>query len=136
MAAIGFLGGLYRLQAPDLADLPLRLVSVFFVPAIGEEAVFRGVLVPDRSEAARPALAIAAATAIFTTWHGVETLFLPHAAPIFLRADFLTCAALLGTGCAIVRWRTGSLWPAVILHWLSVVVWQTWLGGPGLGALS
>ncbi len=57
------------------------------------------------------------------------------AAPIFLRADFLACAAILGAGCAIIRWRTASLWPAVILHWLMVVVWQTWLGGAGVGAL-
>jgi predicted Abi (CAAX) family protease len=28
-----------------------------------------------------------------------------------------------------MRRQTGSLWPAVILHWAVVVVWQTWLGG-------
>ena len=45
------------------------------------------------------------------------------------------CAATLGLGCALIRWRTGSLWPAVALHWLVVVTWQTLLGGPGLDAL-
>jgi hypothetical protein len=29
----------------------------------------------------------------------------------------------------MMKRRTGSLWPAVILHWALVVVWQTWLGG-------
>ena len=119
----------------SLAGLPLRLASVFFVPALSEEAVFRGVLVPGRSETRRPFAAIAAATAVFTGWHIVETLFLRHAAPIFLRVDFLACAAILGAGCAVIRWRTASLWPAVALHWLVVVVWQTWLGGPGVDAL-
>ncbi len=135
IAVVGFAGGLYRLQPPDLAGLPLRLVSVIFIPALGEEAVFRGLLMPDRSETPRPLAAIVATTAVFTAWHVAETLYMPAAAPIFLRADFLACAAILGAGCAIIRWRTASLWPAVILHWLMVVVWQTWLGGAGVGAL-
>jgi predicted Abi (CAAX) family protease len=136
MAAVGFAGGLYHLEAPNLAGLPLRLVSVMFIPSLGEEGAFRGLLVPDRAEASRPFVPIAAATAIFTGWHLVETLFLRHAAPIFLRADFLTCAAVLGAGCAVIRWRTSSLWPAVALHWLVVVLWQTWLGGPDVDALK
>ena len=133
MAAVGFSGGLYRFAPASLP--PLRLVSVFFVPALSEEAAFRGFLIPDRSETGRPFAAIAVATTIFTGWHVVETVFLRHAAPIFLRVDFLACAAILGAGCAVIRWRTNSLWPAVGLHWLVVVVWQTWLGGPGIEAL-
>ncbi len=135
MAAIGFSSGLYHLGQPDLAGLPLRLASVIFVPALSEELVFRGLLVPDRSETSRPWVTIALATTIFTAWHMVETLFLRHAAPIFLRPDFLACAAILGLACAVIRWRTASLWPAVALHWLLVVIWQTWLGGPGLASL-
>jgi predicted Abi (CAAX) family protease len=133
---VGFSGGLYQFAPASVVGLPRRLASVFFVPALSEEAVFRGLLVPDRSETSRPLVAIAIATAIFTGWHVVETLFLRHAAPIFLRVDFLVCAAILGGGCAIIRWRTASLWPAVALHWLLVVVWQTWLGGPGMEALK
>lgn len=136
MAGVGFSGGLYHFTAAGMAALPTRLVSVFFVPSLSEEAVFRGILVPDRSETPKPLAAIAIATLIFTAWHVVETLFLTHAAPIFLRADFLACAAILGAGAAVIRWRTGSIWPAVALHWLVVVIWQTWLGGPGLEALK
>jgi predicted Abi (CAAX) family protease len=36
---------------------------------------------------------------------------------------------VLGLGCAVMKLKTGSVWPAVILHWVLVVVWQTWLGG-------
>ncbi len=135
MSVVGFGGGLYRFGEPRLAGLPLRMLSVVLIPALSEEAVFRGLLVPDRSETGRLWAAISVSTLIFTGWHVVETLFLRRAAPIFLRADFLACAAILGAGCAIMRWRTASLWPAVALHWLVVVVWQTWLGGPGLEAL-
>ena len=134
VAVIGWTGSLFR-PGFDNAGLPLRLLSAFFVPALGEETLFRGLLVPDRSETARPLPAIALATAQFVAWHGVETLFLRHAAPIFLRPDFLACAAILGAGCAVIRWRTGSLWPAVVLHWGAVVVWQTWLGGPNVATL-
>ena len=134
IAVIGWAGGLFQPRA-DTTGLPLRLVSAFFVPALGEEALFRGVLVPDRSETARPLPALAPSTAIFTAWHVAETLVLKHAAPVFLRLDFLACAAILGAGCAVMRWRTGSLWPAVVLHWSAVVVWQTWLGGPSVASL-
>jgi predicted Abi (CAAX) family protease len=135
MAIVGGAGGLLHLRRPDIAGLPLRLVTAFFIPSLGEEALFRGLLVPDRSETRRPWTAIIVATALFTAWHALETTFLHHAAPTFLRADFLICAAMLGAGCAISRWRTGSLWPAVILHWMVVVAWQTWLGGPRLASL-
>ena len=135
MAAIGFTGGLFQVRA-NYAGLPLRLFAVIFVPALGEEAVFRGLLVPDRSETARPWAAMATATVLFACWHVVETLFLPHAAAIFLRPDFLASVVAEGVGCALIRWRTGSLWPVVALHWLEVTVWQTWLGGLDIAALS
>jgi predicted Abi (CAAX) family protease len=102
---------------------------VLFVPALGEEIPFRGLLVPARDEAGRPWTAIALSTALYVAWHPLEALtFLPQAT-MFLRPDFLACTAILGLGCALMRWRTGSLWPAVMLHGGFVVVWQTWLGG-------
>ena len=128
MAAIGFSTGLYALT-PTVPGLPLRLLTVLFVPALGEEIPFRGLLVPGRDETAKPWAAIAVSTALYVAWHPLEALtFLPKAA-MFLRPDFLACTAILGLGCALMRWRTGSLWPAVILHGGFVVVWQTWLGG-------
>ena len=128
MAALGFSTGLYAIT-PTEPGLPLRLLAVLFVPALGEEIPFRGLLVPARDEAARPWTAIALSTALYVAWHPLEALtFLPKAT-MFLRPDFLACTAILGVGCALMRWRTGSLWPAVILHGGFVVVWQTWLGG-------
>lgn len=132
MAVIGFTTGLYTLT-PAVPGLPLRLLTVLFVPALGEEIPFRGLLVPG-PEVRRPWPAIAISTALYVAWHPLEVLtFLPHAT-MFLRPDFLACTAILGLGCAIMRWRTGSLWPAVLLHGGFVVVWQTCLGG--VSALS
>lgn len=129
MAMIGFSTGLYHLT-PTQPGLALRLLTVFFIPALGEEIPFRGLLTPGRDEPARPVLGIAISTTLYTLWHVIEALtFLPAAAPVFLRPDFLLCCAVLGLGCAIMRHVTGSLWPAVLLHWALVVIWQTWLGG-------
>lgn len=134
MMLIGFVTGLYHLT-PTQPGLALRLVTVAFIPALGEEIPFRGMLTPGPNESARPRLEIAVSTGLYTLWHVVEAVtFLKSAAPIFLRPDFLLCCAVLGLGCAIMRRRTGSLWPAVILHWALVVIWQTWLGG--VSALS
>ncbi|MDB5480122.1 MAG: family intrarane metalloprotease [Caulobacteraceae bacterium] len=127
---LGFSSGLYALHAANLNGMPIRLLTVLVAPAFGEEAVFRGLLIPSRSEADRPALQIIVATTVFIAWHLVEAkLILPQAATLFERPDFLACAGLVGFGCAVIRWRTGSLWPAVALHWLMVTIWQTWLGG-------
>src|SRR5262249_41525558 len=105
-------------------------VVAFFVPALSEEGVFRGLLIPDATEAPRAALPILISTALFTLWHVLEALWLPNARLIFLRADFLCLAALLGLACAILRRRSGSLWTPVLLHWAAAVTWIGFLGGP------
>jgi len=128
MAAVGFSTGLYRLT-PTAPGLPLRLLLVWIVPALGEEIPFRALLLPGREETRRPILWIAVSTALYVAWHPFETLtFLPNAT-MFLRWDFLLCTAILGLSCALARLRTDSLWPAVLLHGGFVIVWQTWLGG-------
>ncbi len=130
VGAVGFSTGLYALHPTQAAGLPLRLLTVLAAPAFCEEAVFRGLLIPGRSETARPWLAFPLAILTFVAWHVVEAeTVLPAATSLFERPDFLACAGLLGLGCGWIRWRTGSLWPAVALHWLMVTIWQTWLGG-------
>lgn len=137
MAAIGLSTGLYALGPGNMSALPLTLLTVFFVPAIGEEVVFRGLMVPSRNEAARPIIAMALSTSLYVLWHPLEGFtFLPGARALFARPDFLLVTGLLGLACAVTRWRTGSIWPAVFLHWAAVVVWKTWLGGPALDDLG
>ncbi len=130
----GFAIGLLR-WAPQ----PFQLGSaadVFVIPALGEELLFHGLWIPDRSESGGAARPILWTTIAFSLWHVLETRWLPRAAPLFLRADFLAWTALFGLACAILRRRSGSLWPPVILHWAAVVAWETWLGGPsGIDAL-
>jgi predicted Abi (CAAX) family protease len=130
----GFATGLLR-WAPRPFQLGPAL-SVIVIPALGEELMFRGPWIPDRREGVGAARPILWTTIAFTLWHVLETTWLPRAAPLFLRPDFLAWAAVLGLACAILRRRSGSLWPPVILHWAAVVAWETWLGGPsGIEAL-
>ena len=137
MVGIGSATGLYQPGQGDLATLPMVALGVFFVPALGEEAIFRGALVPSMTVDPAPWTAIGMSTFIYVLWHPLEAFtFLPGARILFCRPDFLAVTALLGLGCALMRWRTGSIWPAVFLHWALVVIWKTWLGGPALDSLS
>jgi predicted Abi (CAAX) family protease len=132
-APVALVGGLIHwspLAAGQLAPLAGRAL---FIPAIGEELAFRAALVPSREPHDRPAIPIGTSVVLFTLWHVVETTFLPGSAATFLRMDFLALAACLGFACALLRYRSGSLWTAVALHWAVVVAWQGLLGGPRLG---
>lgn len=126
--------GLAYFAPRGAGEIAFIAIRAFFIPALGEEIVFRAMLVPSRAEAPNAWRPIALSVALFTVWHVVETLFLPNSAATFLRADFLALAALLGLLCALLRWRSESIWTAVTLHWLVVVVWQGWFGGPSFGA--
>lgn len=130
IAMVGFGAGYYRPGHVNLDGMPLRLLSVLFVPALGEEAVFRGLLLPDESEIRRPWAWLLGSTAVYSAWHVLEAAtFMRFAWPVFTRPDFLLITFILGLACGLMRWRTGSLWPAVFLHWLLVTLWQTFLGG-------
>ncbi len=137
MAAVATaIGGhtLLHLAPCDPVDIALLALRALFVPALGEELVFRAALVTGREENKRAVAPIVTSTVLFTLWHVVETSFLPDSAATFLRADFLLLATLLGLACAILRWRSNSIWTAVALHWVVVVAWQGWFGGPSFGA--
>lgn len=68
-------------------------------------------------------------------WHIVEALTFLPGARLFLTPGFLLSAAVLGAACAVLRYRTGSLWPAVALHGVVVLLWQMLFGGPGAAEL-
>lgn len=128
--AIGLGGGLLRPTPADWSILPSSLALGLVVPALGEEIVFRGLLIPSRKDSRDATVALLVSTGAFVAWHVIEGLtFMRAAAPVFLRADFLATTAVLGLACGVLRHRTGSLWPAVALHWLEVAIWQIGFGG-------
>jgi len=132
-AGLGLATGLFAIQPAAPAEVAQAAAIALVFPALGEEIVFRALLVPDRQETSRPWPAIAVSTLVFVLWHLVEafTILSAHRA-LFIRPDFLACAAMLGLVCAVLRHRSGSVWTAVALHWAGVVGWTAWLGGPSL----
>ncbi len=131
----GLVTGLFEFTRPSDAVgtlLAYAFVSFLF-PATAEELVFRGLLLPRRDESVSPrsrALALAVALGLFVAWHPLNAwLFLPWTRPLFFRVDFLVVAGLLGIGATYLHQTSRSLWPAILFHWIAVVVWKLVLGG-------
>lgn len=132
IAAVAFTNGFVAWR-PDMAKL-LHLPVILVIPAFTEELLFRGAL-PARGETQRPVLWLSLGVLVFTLWHVVEALTFLPSARLFLHPAFLACAAALGLACALMRYRTGSLWPGVLFHALVVWLWQGFLAGPGVAEL-
>jgi predicted Abi (CAAX) family protease len=110
-----------------------KLILTFFVPAMSEEWVFRGLLLPSPLEHTQPWIWLvwgSLSTILFILYHPFNArYFYPPGYPTFFDPTFLTLAGLLGVVCAIAYGLTQSLWPAIILHWLAVIIWLFILGG-------
>jgi len=108
-------------------------VRFLFVPAIVEEVLFRALLLPSALDGVTPlAMApwVALSVGLFVAWHGLPlglrggVLQIPQRDP-----RFLLQVSVLGLACALAYIVSGSLWPAVGIHWLAVVVWRQGLQG-------
>jgi len=128
LSAVALVFGLIHWQPQG--DGWLRHLGVFLMPAFTEELAFRGLLVPGRDEGRSAVRWIAFGTLAFVLWHLVEAATILPGARLFLHPAFLFCAGLLGLACAVTRYRTGSLWPAVLFHGVIVFAWQVLFGGP------
>jgi len=135
---IGLLTGVVRLSPapfPPATAAAIALIALVH-PAFVEETIFRALLVPRRVRelpAGRAALIAALALAAYVGSHPVNAiLFRPSALAIFTNPAYLFIAALLGAACTVVYALSGSIWPAVLLHWITAVVWILFLGGQAL----
>lgn len=123
----------FSIALPGLRNDPdafLFLAAVALViPALGEELVFRGILQPHQLGEAREWIFSALSLAAFVIWHPLQVwLGLPLAQPVFTEPSFLTLVAILGALCTALTHRSGSVWPAVLLHWIVVVGWKAGSG--------
>jgi uncharacterized protein len=114
---------------PSDANPLILALTALLVPALGEELFFRGVLVPKRGESSSSFLWVAGSLLAFVLWHVVEAWTIAQGAHLFTTPQFLACAAVLGATCSVMRYETGSVWPAVIFHAAIVWGWQLWFGG-------
>ncbi len=94
------------------------------MPAIGEEVVFRGLLLPSPLEGLAPLATvpwIGLSVGLFVVWRGVRIGRGSEGGWIRVvdRAG-LTRLTLLGGGCALAYLLSGSLWPAVLVRVLAL----------------
>jgi len=131
LALLGWWGGLAR-WAPDLgADLLLLAVASIVFPAIAEEAVFRGALLKAPRAGGSGVGPAMLSAVLFALYHPLQALlYEPLWADIAWSPTFLLACAALGFAAARAVLSTGSIWPAVLLHWVVVVVWKGFFDGP------
>jgi predicted Abi (CAAX) family protease len=116
---------------------PRRLVSaaaaLLPMPALGEELLFRGALLPHPGEGTPwPQLLAWSALGIglFVLYHPLAgRLWYRRAERVFHDPRVLLQTALLGVATTALYQASGSLWPAVLLHAVAVLVWLERLGG-------
>ncbi len=117
------------MEGPPDASTMLRLAAtLLIVPALGEEILFRGLLIPRRHAGVA---VMALSVLLFVLWHPLQALTVgPPWAAAFLDPFFLTAGTIFGTALARIYSATGSLWLCIFAHWLVVFGWKTFLGGP------
>jgi len=116
--------GVLELKPLKQDQLAVTWLSAFLMPTLTEELVFRGWV-----KKGAPIAAVLSLLA-YIAWHPIQTLLgLPSGRPEFLDPAFLGLVAWLGFACTLSRIRSGSIWPAVIIHWGIVVMWISLYGG-------
>lgn len=134
--AIGFSTGLLEVNILQSGLVWLLPIILFIFPSFLEESLFRGLLIPNNArERGMGYVAVITlfSALLFVAWHPLNALTInPGAGEIFTDPYFLLIAFFLGIACAISYIYSRSLWAAVIIHWLTVVVWVIFLGGRNL----
>lgn len=137
-AAIGFPTGFLRLAPAHLPAGTLLGASAGLLvhPSFVEEVLFRALPIPHpREDASTRATALwtALGLVLFVAAHPLNALMLrPAALSVFTSPVFLVLAGLLGLACSAAYLRSGSIWLAVLIHWVAANVWIFFLGGAAL----
>ena len=92
-------------QTPNLG---LSILVFALMPAITEEVAFRGYILSGLERRYRPATAILLSALLFAFLHVLLSLF----------QQFFG-AAILGVVLGLIAYRTGSLWPGVVFHFVN-----------------
>jgi predicted Abi (CAAX) family protease len=136
--SLGLATGFLQPSVAPLRAASIVLIALYLLvrPALLEELVFRALLLPHEPKRVRPRrlwFQAAGALLAFVVSHPLNGLLVrPAALGLFINPVFLLLSALLGVACTLAYLISRSLWPPVILHWVSVMVWIVFFGGQGL----
>ncbi len=137
---IGFRGGFLCIEQAAISRREAVGVALltFFAPALGEEVLFRVLLLPRFATETPPmaqAFWVVVSVGAFAVYHPLKA-WLSKARQTQHRGDavytspvFLRMTAIIGLACAVSYIRSGSVWPPVVIHWVCVAVWLLTLGG-------
>ncbi len=110
-----------------------RAPALLLSPALVEETLFRGALLPHPLEGLGMADTVAwgaLSVGLFVAWHPLAgRLWYRQGRRLFDDGRFLLLAGLLGVACVVAYQVTGSIWAPVLIHWLVVLIWLEPLGG-------
>lgn len=131
---IGFLGllGGWVGFAPisDPAGIVNIALILFFLPALAEELIFRGILLSWLGGFSQR-LGGWGASLLFVAWHPLQALtFGPPWSATFLQPTFLVATFVLAIVLTHIRIVSRSLWPVIIIHWGLVTAWKLLFAGP------
>ncbi len=97
------------------------------MPGLNEELIFRALLIPHPSETVsrnKRWIWITLSLILFILYH-----LHPFTPAFFKTSVFILGAGLVGGVCTLSYLRSGSIWGAIVLHWLIVVIWLLIFGG-------
>jgi predicted Abi (CAAX) family protease len=135
---IGLLSGLLHPSLPPLTAGAAFIVAITIAvhPAFTEELVFRALMLPRRVNDVRRGrlvVTLVIALALYVAAHPLNARFFwPAVLGVFTNPFYLALAALLGLTCSAAYLISGSIWPPVVIHWLTVTLWILLLGGQSL----
>lgn len=131
IALAGLLGGWLVFEpVGDLASALFAAFVLFFIPAMAEELIFRGVLLSWLAGFSQRWGSWLSAI-LFMLWHPLQALtFGPPWSAVFLQPSFLFATFILGIILTHIRIVTQSLWPVIAIHWILVLAWKLFFGGP------
>ncbi|BAZ43618.1 abortive infection protein [Chondrocystis sp. NIES-4102] len=109
------------------------ILTSLFTPAILEEIFFRVILLPSpivETTANTLYCWIIVSLVLFIIYHPLNALtFFPAGRKTFFQPVFLFSAGLLGFINSISYLTSGSIWQAIFIHWIIVIIWLIFLGG-------
>jgi membrane protease YdiL (CAAX protease family) len=132
----GYVSGLLEIKLIRSNFILILPFTLFVFPALLEEIVFRGLLIPidtKNKDELQIVKYIAISTIAFVLWHPLNALTINQGAQLyFLDGRFLFITTILGITCSYTYIYTKSIWIPVTIHWLTVIVWVFLLGGRNL----
>lgn len=117
---------------PSLAKALILPPLLVIFPSLIEEFFYRGILLPTSLRTASATKRFAAATgstALYVAAHPISPLLGLSTSDFFLDPRMLVIVAALGYTCAYAYLRSGSLRAPILIHWVTVVVWNLLFSG-------